>query len=125
VTYLLDISTLIALLWETHEFHHRASKWIKGKKLATCPITELGFLRVSVYAHGADLENARTMLESFSEKYKPVLLACDISVREGNPAPTAGKTTDFYLANLADKHGLKWATVDEHIKHPAAVLLPR
>ena len=124
MTYLLDISILIALLWENHVFHDRAAKWIRGKKLAVCPITELGFLRVSVYAHGADLEKAREMLKTFSEKYKPVFLACDIPALEGKPAPTAGITTDFYLGKLAHKHGLKWATLDEHIKHPAAFLLP-
>jgi predicted nucleic acid-binding protein len=124
VTYLLDISTLIALLWETHVLHDRAAKWIKGKKLATCPITELGFLRISVYAHGADLEKAREMLKTFSAKYQPMFLACDTSALDGKPALTVGKTTDFYLENLAHKHGMRWATLDEHIKHPAAFLLP-
>jgi predicted nucleic acid-binding protein len=124
VTYLLDISTLIAVLWETHVLHDRAAKWIGGKKLAVCPITELGFLRVSVYAHGADLDKAREMLKSFLEKYKPAFVPCDLPALDGKSAPTAGKTTDFYLLNLAQKHGMNWATLDEHVKHPAAFLLP-
>ncbi len=28
-------------------------------------------------------------------------------------APSAGKSTDWYLANLAKKHGMKWATLDK------------
>jgi predicted nucleic acid-binding protein len=33
------------------------------------------------------------------------------------------QVTDFYLAALADKHGMKLATLDEKIKHPAAVVV--
>ena len=50
MTYLLDVSTLLAFLWQTHAFHQRASGWLEGKKLAVCPITELGFLRISAAA---------------------------------------------------------------------------
>ena len=34
MTYLLDVSTLLAFLWQTHAFHQRASGWLEGKKLA-------------------------------------------------------------------------------------------
>jgi hypothetical protein len=30
---------------------------------------------------------------------------------------------DTYLVELADKHGMKLATLDENIKHSAAVLI--
>jgi len=40
-------------------------------------------------------------------------------------APSAGtRTTDFYLATLAAKRGLKLATLDKGIEHKAAVLIP-
>ncbi len=96
-----------------------------GKSLAICPISELGFLRVSVYAHGADLDRAREMLRLFLAKYKPEVVACDIPCLSGLPSPTVGKTTDFYLANLAATHNMKLATLDERFKHPAAFLLPK
>jgi len=35
-----------------------------------------------------------------------------------------GKTTDFYLANLAARHNMKFATLDERVKHRAAFVLP-
>ena len=38
-------------------------------------------------------------------------------------APKSDQVTDFYLASLAEKHGMKLATLDEHIKHPAVVLV--
>jgi predicted nucleic acid-binding protein len=47
MTYLLDVSALLACLWQTHVFHQRACAWLAGKKLAVCPITEFGFLRIS------------------------------------------------------------------------------
>jgi predicted nucleic acid-binding protein len=46
MTYLLDVSTLLALLWETHEFNERVTRWQENQSLAVCPITELGFLRI-------------------------------------------------------------------------------
>jgi len=38
--YLLDVSTLMALLWELHEHHERATRWQGNAKLAVCPLTE-------------------------------------------------------------------------------------
>jgi predicted nucleic acid-binding protein len=39
--------------------------------------------------------------------------------------PSAGtKTTDFYLASLAVKHGMQLATLDEGIDHQAAFIIP-
>ena len=122
--YLLDVSTLVASLWQNHVFHARAHNWLAGKELAVCPITELGFLRVSVAAHGADLLHAREMLQSFLDKFNPTFVPCDLRALEGRKATAGTKTTDYYLANLAEKNGLKWATLDENIRHPAAFLLP-
>lgn len=124
MTYLLDVSTLLARLWEGHVFHKRARDWMSGKKLAVCPITELGFLRVSTAAFGADIDSARKMLKEFLAKYDPQFIPCDIRALEGDKAPGGGKTTDYYLANLADKYGLQWATLDESVKHKASFLVP-
>ena len=36
--YLLDVSALLALLWETHEFHERVTRWQENQSLAHyCP----------------------------------------------------------------------------------------
>lgn len=122
--YLLDVSTVVACLWQNHVFHDRACRWLPGQDLAVCPITELGFLRVSVAAHGADLPHAREMLQSFLDKYHPAFVPCDMRALEGRKATVGGKTTDFYLASLAEKNGMRWATLDEQIKHPAAFVVP-
>ena len=122
--YLLDVSTVITCLWQNHVFHTRAQAWLDGKSLAVCPITELGFLRVSVAAHGADLPHAREMLQSFLDKYQPAFVPCDLRAFDGRQATAGTKTTGFYLANLAERNGMQWATLDTNIKHPSAFVLP-
>jgi predicted nucleic acid-binding protein len=124
MTYLLDVSTLLACLWRTHVFHDRVQRWIPEKELAICPITELGFLRVSVSAYGADLDQAREMLRAFLAKHHPAFVPCDLRALDGAKAPSGAKTTDYYLADLADRHGMQWATLDETVRHQAAWLLP-
>ena len=46
---LLDINILTALLWPTHEHHEAAHRWFRGRadaRWATCPLTQLGFVRI-------------------------------------------------------------------------------
>jgi predicted nucleic acid-binding protein len=124
MSYLLDVSALVARLWKTHEFHTRAKSWMEDKTLVVCPITELGFLRIATQAFGMEMDDAREILKRFLQEYKPGFIPCDLRALDGSAAPSGGKTTDFYLANLAQKHGLKWATLDAEVKHPAAFLIP-
>lgn len=122
--HLLDVSTLIALIWPSHVHHSQASTWRQDKKLALCPITELGFIRVSTSpAFNAAMPDARQALADFIRDEKPVFIPADLRALDGLPAPNSGKTTDWYLANLAAKHGMKWATLDAGVKHPAAALV--
>ena len=37
MTYLLDVSPLLALLWQTHVHHARVTRWVSGLDLAVCP----------------------------------------------------------------------------------------
>lgn len=48
-TALLDINILTALLWPAHEHHEGAHRWFGGRAAApwaTCPLTQLGFVRI-------------------------------------------------------------------------------
>jgi len=124
VKYLLDVSTLIALVWPSHVHHAQVTSWKNGKALAICPITELGFVRVSTGpAFNASMVDVRRALADFIHDEKPEFVPADIRALDGDPAPTSRKTTDWYLANLARKHGMKWATLDLSAKHPAAVVV--
>lgn len=124
--YLLDVSTLIALLWDLHEHNGRVSRWQESVgKLAVCPISEIGFLRISTQpAFGATVEQARKMLRDWKAAKKPEFVPCDIEALKTH-APKAGtQTTDFYLAGLAEQHGMKLATLENKMGHPAAFLIP-
>ena len=86
--------------------------------------TELGFVRVSTSpAFNATMADARRALADFIRDDKPDFIPADARALDGEIPPTSGKTTDFYLANLAAKHGLKLATFDGSINHPAADLI--
>ena|SRR5688572_3095374 len=125
MTYLLDVSTLIALLWDLHVHNDRATRWQKQAKVAICPLTELGFLRISTQpSFGATVAEARKMLRDWKRAQKPELVPCDLDSLDSDEPPTGARTTDFYLASLAARHGMRLATLDESIGHRAAFLIP-
>lgn len=126
MTCLLDVSALMALLWETHEFNERVTRWQENQSLAVCPISELGFLRISTQpAFGLSPAEARRLLREWKNARKPLFVPCDLTPLEGDEPPTSGKITDFYLASLAAKHGMKWATLDGTVEHPASLIIPK
>jgi len=125
VIYLLDVSTLIALLWDLHVHNERVTRWQEVEKLATCPLTELGFLRISTKpSFGATVGEARRMLRDWKRARKPEFVPCDLDSLDSDEPATGTRTTDFYLASLASKHGMCLATLDEGIGHKAAFLIP-
>jgi toxin-antitoxin system PIN domain toxin len=123
--YLLDVNVLLAAIWVTHAEHARADAWVQNKQLATCPITELGFLRISTHpkALKATMRDARRLLENFHSHLTPAFAADDLKPLKSNP-PTSHEVTDHYLADLAASRGMKIATLDANLKHPAAELIP-
>jgi predicted nucleic acid-binding protein len=50
--YLFDVNALVALGFLEHEFHLRVARWVSTStpSIATCSITELGFVRVLAQA---------------------------------------------------------------------------
>jgi predicted nucleic acid-binding protein len=118
--YLLDISVLLAWLLGQHPNHQDVIDWEKGKEVAICPIAELGFLRIACNTYGGTLAGARKALAEWKAKRKPTFVPCDIPASAGKEAPGWQHATDFYMANLADHHGMKLATTDGRIRHPAA-----
>jgi predicted nucleic acid-binding protein len=70
--YLLDVNALVALGFLNHEFHARLASWVQSsnsKQLASCSITELGFLRVlsQAPAYGFTVAQARALLLRLKE----------------------------------------------------------
>jgi hypothetical protein len=124
VKYLLDVNALIAVIWTDHSSHAAVESWIKGKDLATCPLSELGFLRISTNpkALGATMPDARRLLQDFSSKHHVEFVPADLPALRSS-ARKSEDVTDCYLAELADSKAMKLATLDKGVMHAAAELI--
>ncbi len=120
--YLLDTSVLIACLWDQHEFYERATSWAEDKNLVTCPISEMGFVRIGTNPKGLGLSmaDARNLLKDFTCRPNVGFVAADVPCLDSK-ADSSAQVTDIYLAELAARNGMKLATFDFGIKHPAAL----
>jgi predicted nucleic acid-binding protein len=130
MTYLLDVNALLALGHAAHVHHRRVSTWIAGLErdqvLATCSITELGFVRIAPQARlSPHVSAARDLLVQLRASTRPpfVRLADDVGA-ESLPewADTPGATTDGHLSALAQRRSARLATLDEAI--PDSFLIP-
>jgi uncharacterized protein len=132
--YLLDVNSLLALVVFEHEFHARVASWVKRLRargvpqLATCSITELGFVRVLGQAqqYGSSVAQARDLLLKVkdSDKMRWIFIPDD---RDISHLPkwvrTPKQTTDGHLAELAATNEAVLATLDRRI--PGAFLIPQ
>jgi uncharacterized protein len=131
VIYLLDVNALVALGFINHEFHDRVASWVQSRNspnLASCSITELGFVRVLAQApaYGFTVAQARTLLIRLKETRTSRLALIpdehDVSHLPGwVRAPR--QITDGHLSKLASANGAVLATLDENI--PGSYLIPR
>ena len=129
--YLLDVNALVALGFMNHEFHSRVARWIRANsspQLASCSITELGFLRVMAQApaYGFTVSQARSLLLRLKEAQTgPLAFIPD--GRDVSLLPVWVKTpkqiTDGHLSDLAKANGALLATLDENI--PGSYLIPK
>jgi predicted nucleic acid-binding protein len=126
VKFLLDVNALLAGVWGHHSRHGDAFAWLTGKSIVLCPLTELGFLRISSNkkAINVQMDKAREALEKFCTDRKPSRIDDDLPAL-GSHAKQSEQVTDVYLATLAAKHGMKLATFDEKITHAAIERIPR
>ena len=125
--FLLDVNVLVAACHTGHTGHDRVRRWfasLQAAEFLTSPVTEIGFVRVSV--HGAlqpGVAAAIATLERWKRATKARIVADDLgAARLPAWADTAAKTTDGHLSELAQAHGAKLATLDTRI--PGAILLP-
>ena len=125
MTFLLDVNMLIAAIWEDHADHARINAWLPGKKTATCPISELGFLRISsgeTFIFRAEVETCQRWLGDFVQKHQCAFIPDDFSPQKTG-ARTSKQLTDTYLAELAERHEMKLATIDKRISHRAVEII--
>lgn len=122
--YLLDVNALVALGLRNHEFHDRVARWLQAEKfppVATCSITELGFIRVlaQASAYGLSIAEARTMLLRLKKsRVLDFSFIADDQDVFCLPAwvTTAKQTTDGHLAQLAKRNDAMLATLDGGIR---------
>lgn len=129
MTYLLDVNALLALAHASHTMHERVETWVRKllrtDKLATCAITELGFVRIAPQTRLApDVARAGEVLSALKRSKRPAfVLLPDALGADGLPAwvKFPAQTTDGHLLALADRHAARLATFDEGI--PGATLI--
>jgi predicted nucleic acid-binding protein len=126
---LLDVNALVALGFLQHEFHERVARWVTTSEsaIATCSITELGFVRVLSQAihYGVAVTEARSLLLKLkiANTVKFSFLSDDRDISQ-LPAwvKTHGQVTDGHLLQLAKANGFALATLGRKI--PGAYLIP-
>ncbi|PYS53385.1 MAG: VapC toxin family PIN domain ribonuclease [Acidobacteria bacterium] len=123
-TALLDLSVFIALAWPAHEHHVPARAWFLSRsrsKWATCPITQLGFIRL--LSNPAFSPDALSVGEAFGLLMKNVSEPSHEFWPDALPVaralkPLMGKIighrqmTDAYLLSLAIRHKARLVTFD-------------
>lgn len=130
--YLLDVNALVALGFLEHQFHERVALWVvslgKGPtyEILTCPITELGFVRVLSQApqYGLTVAQAKSLLLRLkNNRSVPFGFIADDHDISHLPAwaKSGRQTAGGHLAELAGAHKSILATLDERI--PSAFVI--
>ncbi|MGB6877159.1 MAG: PIN domain-containing protein [Candidatus Acidiferrales bacterium] len=131
--YLLDVNALIALGFLQHEFHQRVAAWVRAlaargtPQLATCSITELGFVRVLAQApqYGLTAAQARNLLLQLRAAtiVQFTFIPDDHNITHlPGWVKSARQITDGHLEQLARAKGATLATLDRRI--PRAFQIP-
>lgn len=128
---LLDVNVLIALAWPSHIHHAPAHRWFASNAAqgwATCPLTGLGFVRVSsnprIIPDAVSPQEALQVLRQIVQHKHHVFWSDDYPLMDpGFPTNLLvghRQLTDAYLLGLAARNGGRLVTFDESI----SALLP-
>ena len=115
--YLLDVNFLLACVWRSHAQHADSSAWLdRQARFATCPIAQLGFLRVSLSpGYRAAPGDALAALDDLTSRKGSSFLADDLRPERMPEVSSHAEVTDAYLVALAKAHGLRLATLDKNL----------
>lgn len=129
---LLDVNVLLALAWASHPQFAAAEKWFLAERprWASCPLTELGFLRLSsnrnVIPNAGTPQLALRALEMLRQQARHEFWPDDFSPAD---EPLLGRlqghnqVTDAYLLGLARKNRGVLVSFDVGLKAMARELL--
>jgi hypothetical protein len=125
--HLLDTNVLIALSWPQHVHHAKAHEWFHGtgrKAWATCPLTQIAFIRISsnpkIIADAVTpreaLEVLKKIVEMAGHHFWPATVEpTDAKVFASAAFVAHRQVTDAYLLSLAQHYKGKLATFDRGI----------
>ena len=124
---LLDVNVLLALAWPTHVHHLAAHRWFAENReagWATCPLTQLGFVRLAMQPavvkipilFGDVMEALAQMTANGAHRFWP-LEGGLADVRDEIRAHVVGhhQLTDAVLLDVAIRHQGRLATLDRRI----------
>jgi hypothetical protein len=99
---------------QSHADHVRANRWLDTvKAFATSPVSEMGFLRVSMSpAFGASFADAMAALEAVVTMRGHRFLRDGTRSRSLPGVTSSREVTDAHLVRLAGRHRLRLATLD-------------
>jgi toxin-antitoxin system PIN domain toxin len=121
----LDVNVLLALSWRPHVHHGEAINWFRKNRaagFATCPLTQLGFVRLSsnpkftkdAVSPREAMELLDRITKSAHHTFWPDSLPCRKAM-EGKMISGYRQLTDFYLRGLAMANNGILATFDGSI----------
>ena len=125
MTRLLDTNLLIALTWPNHTEYRKARQWFRTlDTFATCPLTQLGFCRISTHLkYAASPEDALVAIHAWIGRSNHEFWPDDLQIDSPRMPKIRGhqQFTDAYLLALASKYGGKLATLDAGLRSLGAV----
>jgi toxin-antitoxin system PIN domain toxin len=124
---LLDVSTLVALGWQSHPFHTLITERMERQKgpWFTCAISQLGFIRLSANpavtkAVVTAMQAARLLVQITRDAAHQ--FAAEVIPIQGSAAMSAfdrvlgsQQVTDAYLLALSAQHGATFLTLDSRL----------
>ncbi len=122
-----DVNVLVAIAWPEHTFHATAIGWFDANAddgWATCPITELGFLRISANAKVVETpvrpKEAATLLTELQRVGDHHFWPDDVRPSTSMLFPLDRlighrQVTDAYLLTLCGQHDASLATFDRRL----------
>jgi predicted nucleic acid-binding protein len=117
VSHLLDVSVLVACGWRSHADHPAARRWLDTQAVfCTCPLAQLGFLRVSMSpALRATFEAARTVLDDLTGARGAQFLPDSLPGTALPALHSANEVSDAYVVALARAANVRLATLDDEL----------
>lgn len=127
--WLLDVNVLLAWLWPSHEAHKTASGWMhehRQETWATCPLTEIGFLRIvtnrsfsphaPAWAEAVGILRKHTVGSPTHCFWPDSLTSGELDLMLGNRIKGPGQIPDAYLLALAMHHHGRVVTFDSRME---------